>query len=230
LNEDQLKAAQENMANQLSPGEADVNQKKADYDLRAQQLEDLKVKAGMSGVLQLVPVERGSNVGANAQVARVADPKVLKAELRISETQTKDLKIGQYAEVDTRNGAPVKGHVARIDPAAQNGTVGVDITLEGALPPGARPDLSVDGTVEIGRLENINKVGRPAFGQENQPVQLFKCTNAGEAVRVTVKLGVSSVNEIEILEGLQPGDKVILSDMSQYDAFPRVRTSQCGPK
>ena len=215
---------------QLAPQESDIAQKKAAADLQARRLDDLKVKAGMSGVLQCVcstpttQVERGAQVNPGSNLARVANPSMLKAELRIAETQTKDIRIGQYAEVDTRNGV-VKGKVSRIDPASSNGTVGVDITLEGALPPGARPDLSVDGTVRLEELNNIIYVGRPAFGQENSSVSLFKVGADGEAVRTTVKLGRSSVNTIEIVEGLQPGDQVILSDMSTYDEYQRVRLS-----
>jgi HlyD family secretion protein len=207
---------------QLAPQEADVDQKRAAYDLRRHQLGDLKVKAGMEGVLQEVPVERGAQVGPGTNLARVADPTNLKAELRIAETQTKDIRIGQTAEVDTRNGT-VKGRVARIDPKSTGGTVGVDIILEGALPSGARPDLSVDGTIQLERLDNVIYVGRPAFGQENSTVGLFKLTPDGEAQRTNVKLGRSSVNQIEIIEGLQPGDQVILSDMSAQDSFDRIR-------
>jgi HlyD family secretion protein len=215
---------------QLAPQESDIAQKKAAADLQARRLDDLKVKAGMSGVLQCVcstpttQVERGAQVNPGSNLARVANPSMLKAELRIAETQTKDIRIGQYAEVDTRNGV-VKGKVSRIDPASSNGTVGVDVTLEGALPSGARPDLSVDGTVRLEELNNIIYVGRPAFGQENSSVSLFKVGADGEAVRTTVKLGRSSVNTIEIVEGLQPGDQVILSDMSTYDEYQRVRLS-----
>jgi HlyD family secretion protein len=169
-----------------------------------------------------VPVEVGQQVGAGTNGARVADPTVLKAELRIAETQTKDIAIGQVAEVDTRNGV-VPGRVSRIDPASLNGTVGVDITLEGALPPGARPDLSVDGTVRLQKLDDVIYVGRPAFGQEESSITLFKLQPNGEALRTKVTLGRSSVNTIEIKEGLQPGDQVILSDMSSYDQFDRVR-------
>jgi HlyD family secretion protein len=207
---------------QLAPQEAEVDQKRAAYDLRRRQLDDLKVKAGMEGVLQLVPVERGAQVGPGTNLARVADPTNLKAELRIAETQTKDIRIGQTAEVDTRNGV-VKGKVARIDPASAGGTVGVDVILEGELPSGARPDLSVDGTIQLERLDNVIYVGRPAFGQENSTVGLFKLTPDGEAVRTNVKLGRSSVSQIEILEGLQPGDQVILSDMTAQDSFERIR-------
>jgi HlyD family secretion protein len=207
---------------QLAPQEAEVNQRRAAMELRLRQLDDLKVKAGMNGVLQVVPVEVGASVQAGAQIARVADPTVLKAELRIAETQTKDIAIGQVAEVDTRNGV-VPGKVSRIDPASANGTVGVDITLEGALPPGARPDLSVDGTVRLQKLDDVIFVGRPAFGQEESTITLFKLSADGEAHRTKVVLGRSSVNTIEIREGLQPGDQVILSDMSSYDQFNRVK-------
>jgi HlyD family secretion protein len=218
----QLEIAKAGIRSQIAPQEADVNQKRAAYDLVLEQLEDLKVKAGMHGVLQLLPVEEGASVGANAQVARVADPTVLKAELRIAETQIKDVKIGQVAEVDTRNGV-VAGKVTRIDPAAANGTVGVEVSLEGALPPGARPDLSVDGTVRLEKLDDVIFVGRPAFGQEESTIQLFKLLPNGEALRTKVMLGRSSVNQIEIREGLQPGDRVILSDMSSYDQFDRLK-------
>ena len=222
LSQRRLQIAREGVKSQLAPQQADVEAKRADWQLRSRQLDDLHVKAGMSGVLQLVPVERGSQVAPGTNLARVADPSNLKAELRIAETQTKDIKPGQYAEVDTRNGV-VKGHVSRIDPASQNGTVGVDVILDDALPPGARPDLSVDGTVQLERLDNVIYVGRPAFGQENATVGIFKLQPDGEAVRTNVKLGKASVNTIEVLSGLQPGDQVILSDMSQYDQFERVR-------
>jgi HlyD family secretion protein len=210
------------MKSQLAPQEAEVNQRRAVLDLRIKQLDDLKVKAGMTGVLQVLPVEVGQQVAAGANVARVADPTVLKAELRIAETQTKDIRIGQVAEVDTRNGV-VPGKVTRIDPASTNGTVGVDVSLEGSLPPGARPDLSVDGTVRLEKLDDVIFVGRPAFGQEESTITLFKLTPDGEAHRTKVVLGRSSVSQIEIKEGLQPGDQVILSDMSSYDQFDRVR-------
>jgi HlyD family secretion protein len=169
-----------------------------------------------------VPVEVGQQVQPGANLARVANPRTLKAELRIPETQTKDLAIGQLASIDTRNGV-VEGRVSRIDPAAQNGTVGVDVSLTGPLPPGARPDLSVDGTVELERLNNVVFVGRPAFGQENSTVGLFRLSENGEAVRVSVQLGRSSVNTIEIINGLRPGDQVVLSDMSAWDQYERIR-------
>jgi HlyD family secretion protein len=220
--QNRLKITRESMASQLAPQEADVNQKKAAWDLKRQHLEDMKVKAGMSGILQLVPVERGQQVAVGDKLARVADPTNLKAELRIAETQTKDIRPGQYAEVDTRNGV-VKGHVSRIDPASSGGTVGVDVLMDGPLPPGARPDLSVDGTIELQKLVNIIYVGRPAFGQENSEVTIFKVQPNGDAVATKVKLGVASVSTIEVKQGLQPGDQVILSDMSQYDSFDRVQ-------
>jgi HlyD family secretion protein len=217
-----LAIAKAGLKSQLAPQEADKNAKQAVLNLRMKQLDDLKVKAGMTGVLQVIPVEVGAQVAAGANVARVADPTVLKAELRIAETQTKDIKIGQVAEVDTRNGV-VPGRVMRMDPASSNGTVGVDVSLEGPLPPGARPDLSVDGTVTLEKLPSVISVGRPAFGQEESTITLFKLTPDGEAHRTKVVLGRSSVNQIEIKEGLQPGDQVILSDMSSYDQFDRVR-------
>ncbi|HYT67753.1 MAG TPA: efflux RND transporter periplasmic adaptor subunit [Vicinamibacterales bacterium] len=217
-----LTITKEGMSSQLAPQEAEVNQRKAAWELRRRELGDLRVKAGMSGILQLVPVERGQQVNPGTNLARVANPSNLKAELRIAETQTKDIHIGQYAEVDTRNGI-VKGHVSRIDPASSGGTVGVDVIMDGELPPGARPDLSVDGTIQLERLDNIVYVGRPAFGQENSTVTIFKVAASGEAIATKVKLGRASVNTIEVIEGLNPGDQVILSDMSQYDAFDRVQ-------
>jgi HlyD family secretion protein len=227
-----LEMTRAGIQSQLAPQEAEIATRKAAAELQGRRLEDLKVKAGMAGVLQCVcssptvQVERGGSVNPGTNLARVANPTTLKAELRIAETQTKDIRIGQYAEVDTRNGT-VKGKVARIDPASSNGTVGVDVTLEGELPPGARPDLSVDGTVRLEELNDIIYVGRPAFGQENSSVSLFKVNGAtGEAVRTTVKLGRSSVTTIEIVEGLQPGDQVVLSDMSTWDDYQRVKLTQ----
>ena len=217
-----LEISREGINSQIAPQESDVNQRRATWDLRRKQLDELNVRAGMSGILQLVPVERGSQVSPGANLARVANPSNLKAELRIAETQTKDIRIGQYAEVDTRNGV-VKGHVSRMDPASSGGTVGVDVIMDGPLPPGARPDLSVDGTIQLEKLDNIINVGRPAFGQENSTVTIFKVLSNGEAHATKVKLGRASVNTIEVIEGLQPGDQVILSDMSQFDSFDRVQ-------
>lgn len=208
---------------QLEARQAQVDQRKAFYDLKKSQLDQLKVRAGMSGVLQAVPVEVGQQVAPGTNLVRVSNPHKLKAEVRIAETQARDVQIGQKAVVDTRNGL-IPGHVIRIDPAAVNGTVLVDIGLEGPLPQGARPDLSVDGTVEIIRLPEVVFVGRPVQGQPNTTVGLFKLEADGvHASRVQVKLGRTSVNTIEILEGLKVGDKVILSDMSQQDAVDRIR-------
>ncbi|MBA3295631.1 MAG: HlyD family efflux transporter periplasmic adaptor subunit [Acidobacteria bacterium] len=223
LAEQRLDMQRAGVRSQLAPQAAAVDQNRAQYQLRVSQLENLRVKSNMSGVLQQVPVEVGQQVGPGTNLARVADPTKLKAEVRIAETQTKDIRIGQVAEVDTRNGV-IKGRVSRIDPASAGGTVGVDILLEEALPAGARPDLSVDGTITLEKLDNVIYVGRPAFGQESSTVMLFKLIgDTGEAQRVQVKLGRSSVNQIEILEGLQPGDQVILSDMSANDSYDRIR-------
>lgn len=229
----QLQIAIDNEASQIAPQEAAVIQAKAAWDQELRKQEDLKVKSTMKGVLQAVPVERGQNVGAGTNLAQVTDPTNLKAEIRISETQTKDLAIGQYAEIDTRSGI-VKGHVTRMDPAATGGTIGVDVSLDEALPAGARQDMSVDGTIELQRLENVLYVQRPSFGQENQNIGVFKITSttgpvvagqeAGhEAVRTPVTLGRASVQFIEVKSGLQEGDRIVLSDMSQYDAFDRIR-------
>jgi HlyD family secretion protein len=174
-------------------------------------------------VLQLVPVDVGQQVAPGTNLARVANPARLKAEIKIAETQAKDVQIGQAATVDTRNGI-VNGHVIRIDPSVQNGTRTVDVSLEGNLPNGAVPDLSVDGTIELQRLTDVVFMGRPAFGQDQSTVGIFKMSQTGnEATRVQVQLGKSSVNTVEVVSGLQPGDKVILSDMSAWDAYERVR-------
>jgi HlyD family secretion protein len=203
--------------------QARIDQLRSLFSLRRQQVEQLKVRAGMEGVLEQVTVNVGQQVSPGTNLARVADPTRLKAELRIAETQAKDLTIGQRAQVDTRNGI-IEAKVIRIDPAAQQGTVTVDVELIGELPRGARPDLSVDGTIELERLDNILYVGRPAFGQEQSTVGLFRVDpTTGEAARAQVQLGRSSVNTIEILGGLGEGDSVILSDMSAWDQFERVR-------
>jgi HlyD family secretion protein len=223
LETERLKVAEENIRAQLVAQQARVDQLRAMFDLRRDQVDDLRVRAGMTGVLEQVPVEVGQQVAPGTNVARVADPSRLKAELRIAETQARDLAIGQVAQVDTRNGI-IPGKVVRIDPAAQNGTVTVDVELEGELPRGARPDLSVDGTVELERLDNVLYVGRPAFGQENSAVGLFLVDQATmEATRTQVQLGKSSVNTIEIKGGVKEGDQLVLSDMSAWDAFDRVR-------
>jgi HlyD family secretion protein len=208
---------------QVAVQEAHVEQLKALASLKRGQKEALHVRAGISGVLQELPVQVGQQVTPGATLAKVAEPTKLKAQLKIAETQAKDIQIGQPASIDTRNGI-VAGKVRRIDPAVLNGTVTVDVGIEGQLPQGARPDLSVDGTIELDRLADVLFVGRPAFGQEKSQVGLFRLNEDGdEAVRVKVRLGKSSVNTVEILEGLKPGDKVILSDMSAWDAYDRVR-------
>lgn len=215
--------AKESTAPQLSVKDAEVDRYRAQAKLRHDELDALAVRAGMNGVLQLMPVEVGAQVQPGSNLARVADPTRLKAEVRIAETQAKDIQIGQVASVDTRNGV-VEGHVARIDPSVQNGTVTVDVTLPAELPRGARPDLSVDGTVQLERLDNVVYVGHPAFGQEKSTVGIFKLDPSGDyASRVQVALGRSSVTTVEIVSGLQPGDRVILSDMSQWDAADRVK-------
>ena len=208
---------------QLAAQEAKVEQQQALYNLKRSQYDALHVRAGIEGVLQLVPVEVGQQVTPGTNLARVADPRKLKAEIKIAETQAKDILIGQKASIDTRNGL-VSGKVFRIDPSVQNGTVTVDVALPGPLPDGARADLSVDGTIEIENLKDVLYVGRPVNGQSGNTIGLFKLVGDGsEAVRTNVKLGKSSVNTIEILQGLNVGDRVILSDMTQWDAYDRVR-------
>src|SRR5437867_1030959 len=218
-----LATARESIEARIRVQQAAIDQARAIAQLNERRLADLKVRPGFSGVLQQVPVDVGQQVAPGQNLARVADPGRLKAELKIAETQAKDIEIGQVAQVDTRNGI-IPGRVIRKDPAATNGTVTVDVGLTGALPRGAVPDLSVDGTVELERLENVLYVGRPAFGQEQSTVGLFKITNgAGDAERVQVRLGRSSVNTVEIVSGLNSGDQVVLSDMSAWDGFDRVR-------
>jgi HlyD family secretion protein len=218
----QLQMLLETEKSQLAPQEAAVSSARARYDQLSRQLSDLSVRSNMSGLLQAVPVEVGQQVNPGTNLARVSDPTRLKAEVRISETQTRDLAIGQLAKIDTRNGV-IKGHVTRIDPASAGGTVGVDVTLDEALPPGARPDQSVDGVIELQRLENVLFVESPTFGQENSTVMLFKFTTPTEAQRTAVKLGRRSVSFVEVVDGLKEGDRVILSDMQQYDGHERLR-------
>ena len=208
---------------QLAVKQAEVERFRAQARLRHEELDALNVRAGMQGVLQVLPVEVGAQVASGVNLARVADPSRLKAVVRVAETQVKDIQMGQIASIDTRNGV-VGGRVARIDPSVRDGTVTVDVTLTGTLPRGARPDLSVEGTIELERLASVVFVGRPAFGEEKSKVRMFKLAPEGdEAARTTVELGRSSVNTVEILSGLVPGDKVILSDMSQWDESDRVR-------
>jgi len=213
----------DSIAPQLAVKQASVDRASAQAQLRLDDAEALNVRAGMDGVLQELPVEVGAQVQPGANVARVVDPSRLKAEVRIAETQARDIQLDQPASIDTRNGL-IEGRVSRIDPSVQNGTVTVDIRLVGALPRGARPALSVDGTIELERLEDIIYVERPASGQERSNIGLYRLAADGiHAQRTPVQLGRSSVNTIEILGGLQPGDRVILSDMSQWDSHERIQ-------
>jgi len=207
----------------LASQKAKVEQARALYNLRKAQADALHVRAGINGVLQLVPVEVGAHVTPGANLARVADPKKLMAQIHIAETQVKDVAKGQKAYIDTRNGI-VPGHVTRYDPSVVNGTVTVDVVLDGPLPPGSRADLSVDGTIEIANLKDVLYVGRPVHGQSDQSIGLFKISEDGsEAELVSVKLGRTSVSTVEIVDGLKVGDKVILSDMAAWDSAGRVR-------
>jgi HlyD family secretion protein len=223
LEGERTKIATDSANAKLAAQQAKVEQMRALYGLKQSQAEALHVRAGIDGVLQLLPVDVGQHVTPGMNLARVADPKKLRAEVKIAETQAKDVVPGQKASIDTRNGI-VNGHVSRVDPSVINGTVTVDVTIDDPLPPGARPDLSVDGTITLENLKDVLYVGRPVHGQSDSTVGLFKVTEDGsEATRVNVKLGRSSVNTIEILDGLKVGDKVILSDMSAWDAFDRIR-------
>jgi len=208
---------------QMAVQQARVEQLRALATLRQKQLSSLKVRAGISGVLQEVPVQVGQRVTPGANLARVAQPEKLKAELRIPETQAKDIQIGQPAQIDTHNGV-VKGEVIRVDPAVQNGTVTVDVKLTESLPKGARPELSVDGTINLDELKNVLYVGRPASGNERSTISMFKIDPDGKgAVRVQVQLGRSSVSAIEIISGLKEGDQVVLSDLSRFESADRIR-------
>jgi len=208
---------------QLATQMVQIEKLKAAYDLKRLQVDNLKIRAGVPGVLQQMAVEVGQRVPQGGILAKVVQPEKLKAEIKIPETQAKDVMIGQPAQVDTHNGV-ISGKVARIDPAAVNGNVTVDIRLEGDLPQGARPDLSVDGTVELERLSDVMFVQRPVFGQPNSLIGLFKVAPDGkEANRVQVRIGRVSVQTVEILEGLKVGDKVVLSDMSAWDGQDRLR-------
>ncbi len=223
IEQKRLTFSRDSIEPQLASKQAAVDQANQLAKLKLDQVEGLHVKAGMSGVLQALPVQVGQRVKPGDNLARVADPSKLKAQVKIAETQAKDIQPNQQAIIDTRNGV-VKGHVKRVDPAVEQGTVTVDVAFDEELPKGARPDLSVDGMIELERLDNVVFVGRPAFGQENNTVGMFKLVaGSNEAVRTPVKLGKSSVNTIEILSGLNPGDQVILSDTSAWDSHERIR-------
>jgi HlyD family secretion protein len=219
---------------QLAASKVKVDQLRSEYNLKKEQVDELKVRAGFAGRLEavpppLTPVEEGQKVTAGTPLGKVAQPSHLKAELKIAETQVKDIVIGLPAEIDTRlagggSDGKIKGTVSRIDSSVLNGTVTVDVALHGQLPPGSRPDLSVDGTIQLMKLDNVVYVGRPVFGQQDSTVQLFKIEPDGKyANKVKVTFGRSSVNMIEIKTGLNVGDRVILSDMSAYDNYDRIK-------
>lgn len=228
IEQERLKISADSTAAQLVAQETKLAQLRGQLELKKQQVDALKIRAGVDGVLQRLgdltsSLQEGQQLAAGTLVARVAQPEHLKAAIKIAETQAKDIQLDQPAEIDTRNGV-IPGHVIRVDPAVENGTVTVDVALDGALPKGARPDLSVDGTIQLERLEDVLFVGRPVQAQPESQVSLFKVTpNGREATRIQVKLGRSSVGAIEVMEGLNIGDTIILSDMSQWDSCERVR-------
>jgi len=228
LSKEQLDISGQAIQAQLDAQKVQIEKLRAAYKLKKEQVDELVIRAGADGTLtqlgtSAMPLEVGMRVTPGTILAKIAQPHRLKATLKIQETQAKDVAIGQAASIDTRNGI-IPGHVARIDPAAANGTVDVDVKLEGELPAGARPDLSVDGTVTIERLPDVVYVGRPVIGQPGSKITLFRLEpDAREAQRVAVTLGRSSVNSIEVVDGLKVGDQVILSDMSAQDAFNRIR-------
>jgi HlyD family secretion protein len=229
MEDERLKSTEKTLAVRLEVQQAEVQRRQTVATLRRAEATGLKIRAGVAGVLQEVPVQVGQRIGPGTNLARVVDPTRLKAQLQIAETQVKDVVIGQKADIDTRNGV-TKGRVVRIDPAARNGTVTVDVALDEALPRGARPDMSVDGTIELERLDNILYVGRPAFGQEQGRTSLFRLTpDRSMATLTQVELGRSSVNTIEVIRGLNVGDCVVLSDMSQWDGYDRLQLSGTPP-
>lgn len=223
LDQKRLEIYEDSVEAQMAAQSVQMEQLKAALVLAREKVKRLTVAAGTHGVLQEVNVEVGQQVAPGTLLAKVAQPEKLKAQIRIPETQAKDVQIGQPALIDTRNGT-VDGVVARINPAVVEGTVTVDVRLTGKLPGGARPDLSVDGTIELERLDDVVYVGRPVSGQPNSTISLFRMEADGQhAARTTVKLGRGSVSFIEVVEGLNPGDSVVLSDMSQWDSYDRVR-------
>ena len=218
-----LAANQRAIESQMAEQQAKVDQMKTLYQLKQKQLDALRVRAGIDGVLVDLPLQVGQHVLPGTMLAKVVEPNHLMATLKVAETQARDVQIGEPASVDTHNGV-IAGTVMRVDPAVQNGTVTVDVKLTGELPKGARPDLSVDGTIDLERLDNVLYVGRPAFGQESSTISLFKLSPDGQgALRVPVKVGRASVNSIQVMEGLNEGDTVILSDMSRWDNTDRIR-------
>ena len=223
LEQERLSFSKQQVQAQLAAQRAKIDQLRAMFELKKRQVEALKIRAGIDGIITELLVQYGQRVPAGTPLAKATQPWRLKAELKIAETQAKDILIGQNAEIDTRNGI-IPGKVSRIDPAVINGTRTVDVRLIGPLPPGAVPDLSVDGTIEIENLKDVVYMGRPVFGQPNSTIQIFKIDPDGKgASRVPLKLGRTSVNTIEVLDGLKVGDRVILSDMSAMDGHDRIR-------
>lgn len=223
LETQRLEIGEKAIESQLAEQQAKVEQMRVLAALKGKQLEALQVRAGIDGVLVDLPLQVGQHVQPGTMLAKVVQPNHLMAELKVSETQARDVQFGEPAAIDTHNGI-ISGSVMRVDPAVQNGTVTVDVKLTSELPKGARPDLSVDGTIDLERLQDVLYVGRPAFGQENSTISLFKLDTSGkEAERVPVKVGRESVNSIQVLEGIHEGDTVILSDMSRWDGVDRIR-------
>ncbi len=223
LEDQRLTANQRAIESQMAQEQAKVDEMRTLARLKQEQLDALKVRAGIDGVLVDLPLQVGQHVLPGVMLAKVVEPDHLMATLKVAETQARDVQIGEPASIDTHNGI-ASGTVMRVDPAVQNGTVTVDVKLTGDLPKGARPDLSVDGTIDLERMDNVLYVGRPAFGQENSTISLFKLDPDGQgALRVPVKVGRASVNSIQVIEGLREGDTVILSDMSRWDKTDRVR-------
>jgi len=217
----QLAHTAESKSARLAERQSQVDQARAFMALKAREVNALRVRPGVAGILQVVPVDVGQQVTPGTNLARVVNPSRLMAEVKVPETQAKDVQVGQRATIDTHNGI-VNGRVTRIDPSVQNGTVTVDVSIDGPLPGGSRPDLSVDGTIELERLDNVLYVGRPAFGDENTSTSLFRVQQDGTAIRVQVKFGRSSVNSLEVLSGIGEGDQVVLSDMSAWNEVDRV--------
>jgi multidrug resistance efflux pump len=223
LETERLSANQRAIESEMAQEQAKVDQMRTLAQLKQNQLDALKVRSGIDGVLVDLPLQVGQHVLPGTMLAKVVEPDHLMATLKVAETQARDVQIGEPASIDTHNGL-IAGAVMRVDPGVQNGTVTVDVKLTGELPKGARPELSVDGTIDLERMDNVLYVGRPAFGQENSTISLFKLNPDGqEALRVPVKVGRTSVNSIQVIEGLHEGDSVILSDMSRWDSTDRVR-------
>jgi multidrug resistance efflux pump len=228
LAEQSLVSSQNSIDSQLAELQTKVDQMRVLAELKQKQLDALKVRAGIDGVLVELPLHVGEHVSPGAMLAKVVQPNHLMAELKVAETQARDVQNEEPVSVDTHNGV-IAGTVERVDPAVQNGTVTVDVKLIGALPKGAQPNLSVDGTIDLERLDNVLYVGRPAFGQENSTISLFKLERPDgptDAVRVPVKVGKASVNAIQVVDGLHEGDTVVLSDMSRWDNIDRIRLQE----